>query len=69
MNYLLDYYNEIQKGNIVVGKELFTVIESLIDDMDNPRYIFDENQVTLELSLLKHFVNILKVLLMDNLSY
>ena len=37
MNYLLDYYNEIQNGNIVVGKELFTVIESLIADMNNPR--------------------------------
>ena len=69
MNYLLDYYNEIQKGNIVVGKELFTVIESLITDMDNPRYIFDEKPGNIRIELLKHFVNILKVLLMDSPSY
>ena len=55
MNYLLDYYNEIQKGNIVVGKELFTVIESLIDDMDNPRYIFDEKPGNIRIEFIETF--------------
>lgn len=55
MNYLLDYYNEIQKGNIVVGKELFTVIESLIFDMDNPRYIFDEKPGNIRIEFIETF--------------
>ena len=55
MNYLLDYYNEIQKGNIVVGKELFTVIESLINDMDNPRYIFDEKPGNIRIEFIETF--------------
>src|SRR5690554_4302944 len=55
MNYLLDYYNEIQKGNIVVGKELFTVIESLIADMDNPRYIFDEKPGNIRIEFIETF--------------
>ena len=55
MNYLLDYYNEIQKGNIVVGKELFTVIESLISDMDNPRYIFDEKPGNVRIEFIETF--------------
>jgi len=55
MNYLLDYYNEIQKGNIIVGKELFTVIESLISDMDNPRYIFDEKPGNIRIEFIETF--------------
>ncbi len=55
MNYLLDYYNEIQKGNIVVGKELFTVIESLIEDMENPRYIFDEKPGNIRIEFIETF--------------
>ena len=55
MNYLLDYYNEIKKGNIVVGKELFTVIESLIADMDNPRYIFDEKPGNIRIEFIETF--------------
>jgi phage terminase large subunit-like protein len=55
MNYLLDYYNEIQKGNIIVGKELFTVIESLIADMDNPRYIFDEKPGNIRIEFIETF--------------
>ncbi|MCK9492805.1 MAG: hypothetical protein M0Q00_00395 [Acholeplasmataceae bacterium] len=55
MNYLLDYYNEIQKGNIVVGKELFTVIESLINDMENPTYIFDEKPGNIRIEFIEKF--------------
>lgn len=42
MNYLVEYYNEIEKGNIIVGQELKSVLDGLIKDLDNPRYIFDE---------------------------
>ncbi len=42
MNYLLAYYHEIEAGNIIVGKELYTVLSTLVSDLDNPRYIYDE---------------------------
>ena len=42
MNYLIEYVNEINKGNIIVGKELKKVLDDLVKDLDNPRYIFDE---------------------------
>lgn len=42
MNYLVEYYNEIEKGNIIVGQELKSVLDGLIKDLNNPRYIFDE---------------------------
>ena len=41
MNYLIEYVNEINKGNIIVGKELKKVLDDLVKDLDNPRYIFD----------------------------
>src|SRR5690554_6676608 len=51
-------YGAIQissKGNIVVGKELFTVIQSLINDMDNPRYIFDEKPGNIRIEFIETF--------------
>ena len=42
MNYLIEYVNEINKSNIIVGKELKKVLDDLVKDLDNPRYIFDE---------------------------
>lgn len=55
MNYLLMYYDEIQKGKIKVGKELLTVLESLIKDMDNPRYIFDERPGNIRIEFIETF--------------
>lgn len=55
MNYLLKYYDEIQKGNIIAGKELLTVLESLIKDMDNPRYIFDERPGNIRIEFIETF--------------
>src|SRR3989339_1938563 len=55
MNYLIKYYDEIQKGNIIVGKELLTVLESLIKDIDNPRYIFDERPGNIRIEFIETF--------------
>lgn len=40
-NYLLEYYDEIQKGNIIIGNELRTTLDKLVEDLSNPRYIYD----------------------------
>ena len=55
MNYLLKYYDEIQKGNIMVGKALFTVLETPIKDMDNSRYIFDEKTGNTRIEFIETF--------------
>ena len=55
MNYLLKYYEEIQKGSIKVGKELLTVLESLIKDLDSPRYIFDERPGNIRIEFIETF--------------
>jgi len=41
MNYLLDYYEEIKNGSILIGQELRSVLDQLVLDLDNPKFIFD----------------------------
>lgn len=55
MNYLVEYYNEIKKGQIIVGNELMTVIEGLVKDLEDQRYIFDENPGNLRIQFIEKF--------------
>lgn len=55
MNYLVEYYSEIKCGNIVVGKELMTVLDRLIGDLENPRFIFDEKPGQLRIDFIERF--------------
>ncbi len=55
MNYLIKYYHEIEKGNILVGEELKKQLDTLILDLDNPRYIFDEKPGNLRISFIETF--------------
>jgi len=41
VNYLKQYYNEIQNGNIIAGLELKTELQKLVKDLDNPKYRYD----------------------------
>ena len=42
MNYLLEYYEQINNGSIIAGEDLRNQLAQLIKDLDNPRYYFDE---------------------------
>lgn len=55
MNYLIEYYKEIEKGAIIVGKELKSVLDGLIKDLENPRYIFDEEPGNLRILFIEKF--------------
>lgn len=55
MNYLLEYYNQIQKGTILVGQELKKMLDGLIKDLDNPRYIFDEEPGNIRILFIEKF--------------
>lgn len=55
MNYLLTYYKEIQKGAIVVGKELKAVLDQLVLDLDNPKYVFDERSGHTRINFIETF--------------
>ena len=55
MNYLVEYYNEIENGNIIVGQELKAELDQLIVDLDNPAYIFDEKPGNLRIDFIETF--------------
>ena len=55
MSYLLEYINEIEKGNIRVGKELRAVLDALKSDMDNPDYIYDLHPGQLRINFIESF--------------
>ena len=55
MNCLVEYYQEIEKGNILVGEELNKQLYTLILDLDNSRYIFDEKPGDLRISFIETF--------------
>lgn len=44
MNYLLEYWNMIKKGEVVTGYWLRKEIENLVNDLDNPMYIYDTTE-------------------------
>lgn len=55
MNYLLEYYNNIQDGSIIVGVELKKQLDQLILDLKNPRYYFDEKPGNLRIEFIETF--------------
>ena len=55
MNYLVEYHQEIEKGNILVGEELKKQLDVLVEDLDNPIYIFDMKPGNLRISFIETF--------------
>lgn len=55
MNYLLEYYEQINNGNIIAGEELKTQLSKLIKDLDNPRYFFDEKPGNIRIDFIQSF--------------
>jgi phage terminase large subunit-like protein len=55
MNCLVEYYQQIETGNILVGDELKKQLDVLVKDLDNPRYIFDEKPGNLRISFIETF--------------
>lgn len=55
ITYLEQYYQAIQEGKIIVGYELLDLLESLIEDLHNPEYIYDTKDAYLRIELIEKF--------------
>ncbi len=55
MNYLIEYYQQIKSGNILVGEELKKQLDKLVTDLDNLRYHFDETPGNLRIDFIETF--------------
>ncbi len=55
MNYLVEYYKKIESGDIIVGNELKTELNTLITDLENEKYIYDESAGNLRIDFIEKF--------------
>lgn len=56
-NYILEYWKEIEAGNVQVSKKVKTVYKNLVDDINNPKngYIFDVKKATKPIRFIEQF--------------
>ena len=55
MSFLLSYIDEIESGRIIAGEELKSVLKGLKDDLNNPRYVYDEKPGQIRIEFIERF--------------
>ncbi len=55
MSFLMDYIHEIEAGRIIAGKELKSVLNDLKNDLNDPRFIYDEAPGKLRIDFIEKF--------------
>lgn len=59
-DFLLQYREAIRRGEIVAGIELITELDNLINDMNNPRYIYDTRDAEARIDFMEHCIRLTK---------
>lgn len=59
-SYLLRYHAEIEVGNIIVGRELWTELERLKEDIVTDAYIYDTEDALLRMNFMENCVRLTK---------
>lgn len=55
MTYLEEYYDMIQRGEVVAGYWIKAELKNLIEDLKDPRYIYDTTQAHKRIDFQEHF--------------
>ena len=58
--YLEEYYNKTKSGEIIIGLELKQELENLIQDLNNPRYLYDTTGADLRINFIQGCVRLTK---------
>jgi phage terminase large subunit-like protein len=53
--WLIKYYNEIQNGNILVGRNLRSQLDNLIADMNDSRFVYDTREANFRMQFIERF--------------
>lgn len=59
-NYLIEYRERIRLGEIVAGRELIEELDRLIEDLDNPRYIYDTKDAYERIDFMENCIRLTK---------
>lgn len=52
--YLLQYYNEIQQGKIIAGRELRKELKKLVEELENPLYRYDTKEANIRIAFMEN---------------
>lgn len=55
MSYLVEYYNQIRAGQIVVGQDLNQQLNHLVQDMGDDAYVYDTKEATFRIKFIEQF--------------
>lgn len=58
--YLLQYREAIRSGEIIAGRELIIELDRLIEDLDNPRYIYDTTNAYERMDFMENCIRLTK---------
>ena len=58
--YLEQYREAIRNGEIIAGQELITALDMYIEDMRNPRYVYDTKDAYRRIDFMETFVKLTK---------
>lgn len=58
--YLLQYREAIRRGDIIAGVELITELDNLINDLNDPRYIYDTRDAETRIDFMEHCIRLTK---------
>ena len=59
-NYLSQYREAIRRGEIIAGVELITELDNLINDLDDPRYIYDTRDAEQRIDFMENCIRLTK---------
>lgn len=59
-SYLLEYKGRAETGEIIIGQELWMMLDNLAEDMQNDRYIYDRSDALLRMDFMEHCVRLTK---------
>ena len=58
--YLEEYREQIRRGEIIAGLELITELDNLMNDLKNPRYIYDTTDADQRIDFMEHCIKLTK---------
>lgn len=59
-SYLLEYYNRISAGEIIVGQELWQELNNLNEDFNNERYYYNTDDAKLRMNIMENCIRLTK---------
>lgn len=59
-NFIYEYIKSIDKGEIIVGQELYAILEALIKDIESNKYIFDRTDCLKRIDFMENCVRLTK---------